>query len=132
MASNARVPLARYMQERTAGWTKVRTAIKLGLTDEKDTLFVINLMNDDVSIYDSQQLMHAIPTYAASESMAQLSAALQKRDPATGGQIFLIKLPDGEGFHWQSATIKLGNSFSAEPEVWTREMFNKMQAEKNC
>lgn len=123
-------PLVLYMQAQPAGWQAVRESIQAGMTQQKDTVILLSMSHALVQICNSTQLRDALKNKSCSshDVIAQLSAALDKRDPASGGQLFLIEGKDNSGFYMQAATIKIAAENGHATEVYTRKQWEEKQA----
>jgi len=118
-------PLRQYTQTRLDGCTAVSEAVQAGLTQEKDVFFLLRMSTDVVQLWNSEKLR----TTHSAAVQSVVAAALKKRDPGSGMQVFLICMEDGKTDYVQSAKIRLAPKNSHTP-VWTRDAWNAAQSKK--
>ena len=129
----SRSPLVLYMEAQPDGWQTVRNAIREGLTSEKDRLFLLSMSHPFVQICNSKQLREELQSKLCYGKLAlePLHAALQKRDPAAGGQVFLIEGKDNSGFHLQAATIQIAANDGKNSEIYTKQQWEAKQQQEH-
>jgi hypothetical protein len=110
----------------------VRQAIQAGLTKSKDSVILLSMEHDIVTICGSAELRKHLKAAAlGGAELNQLCAALEKRDVEAGGQVFLIQRADGDGVDMQAATLKLADDHNGRAVAWTREAWNDAQLKLN-
>jgi hypothetical protein len=97
-------PLVRYIDEKPAAYQAIRQAILDGLTREKYTVFLLHAHTDEVKVCDANKLRETLINKPKSITQPIL-AAMERRDPATGMQIFLIDQGGDAGMFMQVATL---------------------------
>jgi len=122
-------PLVCYIKTRPNGWSAVREAVQAGLTRPKDTFFLLHMDIDAVKLCKSEKLRTEFGARGETfGGMQPLLAALDKRDPDNGMQVFLIDLGADKDLFMQAATVKIApHAGSGKTEVWTRDMWNAVQ-----
>jgi len=121
-------PLGQYTQTRLDGCSAVSEAMQAGLAKEKDVFFLLRMSTDVVQLWNSEKLR----THSPAAVQSVVAAALEKRDPGSGMQVFLIFMEDGKTDYVQSAKVKLAprEGHNSHTPVWTREAWNAAQSKK--
>ena len=107
----------------------MRECIHAGMTLEKDTVILLNMSHALVQVCSSTKLRERLQKkrHSSREALSQLSAALEKRDPTAGEQIFFIENEDSSGIWMQAATIKIAGEYSHNTEVYTRKQWDEKE-----